>query len=156
GVKLSGKKMFVSDAGVADVIICVARAGNDLLLAAVPAKATGVKIKPMSALDDTRKLYEVSFEDVTVSGDDVLAKGEAAAKALDKSLLVATTIASADMLGGMQWMLDDATEYSKTRQQFGKLTGSFQAVQHMLADMLLWTESSRSALYYAAWAIGSD
>jgi alkylation response protein AidB-like acyl-CoA dehydrogenase len=60
------------------------------------------------------------------------------------------------MLGGMQWILEDAVEYAKTRQQFGKVIGSFQAVQHMCADMLLWTESSRSAIYYAAWALDAE
>ena len=56
----------------------------------------------------------------------------------------------------MQWILEDAVEYAKTRQQFGKMIGSFQAVQHMCADMLLWTESARSAIYYAAWALDAD
>ncbi len=62
----------------------------------------------------------------------------------------------ADMLGGMQWILEDAVEYAKTRQQFGKPIGSFQAVQHMCADMLLWTESARSAIYFAAWALDAE
>ena len=60
------------------------------------------------------------------------------------------------MLGGMQWILEDTVEYAKTRQQFGKTIGSFQAVQHMCADMLLWTESSRSAIYFAAWAFDAE
>ncbi|MEX2112001.1 MAG: acyl-CoA dehydrogenase, partial [Pirellulales bacterium] len=63
---------------------------------------------------------------------------------------------AADMLGGMQWILETAVEYAKTRQQFGKTIGTFQSVQHMCADMLLWTESSRSAIYFAAWALSSD
>ncbi len=61
------------------------------------------------------------------------------------------------MLGGMQWIIERiAVEYAKTRQQFGKPIGSFQAVQHMCADMLLWTESSRSAIYFAAWAVDAE
>ncbi|PYT18649.1 MAG: hypothetical protein DMG59_03445 [Acidobacteria bacterium] len=57
------------------------------------------------------------------------------------------------MTGGMQCTLDIAVEYAKTRKQFGKPIGQYQAVQHQCADMLLWTESSRSATYYAAWAM---
>jgi alkylation response protein AidB-like acyl-CoA dehydrogenase len=53
----------------------------------------------------------------------------------------------------MQWILETTVEYAKTRQQFGKPIGSFQAVQHQCADMVLLTESARSATYYAAWAL---
>src|SRR5204863_228517 len=61
-----------------------------------------------------------------------------------------------EMVGGMQWVLDRTVEYAKTRQQFGRAIGSFQAVQHQCADMLLMTESARSATYYAAWALTED
>ena len=64
-----------------------------------------------------------------------------------------TVALCAEMVGGMQWMLDTTVEYAKTRQQFGRTIGSFQAVQHQCADMLLMTESARSATYYAAWAL---
>jgi alkylation response protein AidB-like acyl-CoA dehydrogenase len=56
----------------------------------------------------------------------------------------------------MQWILEDTVEYAKTRQQFGKVIGSFQAIQHMCADMLLWTESARSAIYFAAWSLDAE
>jgi alkylation response protein AidB-like acyl-CoA dehydrogenase len=75
---------------------------------------------------------------------------------LAKSLDVVALCACAEMLGGMQWILETSAEYAKTRQQFGKTIGSFQAVQAMLADMVLWTESVRSAVYYAAWALDAD
>jgi alkylation response protein AidB-like acyl-CoA dehydrogenase len=156
GLKLTGRKSFVADAGLADLIVCVAQTGDGLALAAVPAKAPGLKITATPGLDATRKLYDLTFENVAVGGDDVLAVGDTAGKALDRSLQVVTLCAAADMLGGMQWILEDSVEYAKTRQQFGKVIGSFQAVQHMCADMLLWTESSRSAIYYAAWALGDD
>jgi alkylation response protein AidB-like acyl-CoA dehydrogenase len=156
GFKLSGRKSFVLDADVADRIIVVARSSEGLLLAAVPAKAAGVKITSQAGLDATRKIADVSLEGVSVSSDDVLAVGKAAEAALAHSLDVVSLCASADMLGGMQWILEDSVEYAKTRQQFGKTIGSFQAVQHMCADMLLWTESARSAIYYAAWAIDAS
>jgi len=156
GYKLTGRKAFVFDAVTADVIICAARSEDGLVLAAVPAKSAGVKLAPTAGLDATRKLADVTLEDVTVSADDVIAVGKAAEEALARSLDVVSLIASADMLGGMQWILEDSVEYAKTRQQFGKTIGSFQAVQHMCADMLLLTESSRSAIYYAAWALTDD
>ena len=156
GLKLSGRKSFVVDANVADLLVCIARTRDGLALVTVDAKSKGVKVTPHAALDATRKLADVDFENVAVSADDVLAQGKAAREALDRSLDVATLVTAADMLGGMQWILEDAVEYAKTRQQFGKLIGSFQAVQHMCADMLLLTESSRSAIYYAAWAIDAE
>jgi alkylation response protein AidB-like acyl-CoA dehydrogenase len=156
GYQLTGRKSFVSDAGVADVIVCVARVGDDLALFAVPAKTTGASIKPNPGLDQTRKLYDVAFEGVSVGGEAVLAVGDPARRALASSMQVATVLICADMLGGMQWIMEDAVEYAKTRHQFGKPIGSFQAVQHMCADMLLWTESSRSAIYFAAWALDAD
>jgi alkylation response protein AidB-like acyl-CoA dehydrogenase len=156
GYQLTGRKSFVSDAGVADVIVCVAKSGNDLVVLAVPADTDGVSIKPTPGLDQTRKLYDVAFEGVTVGPEGVLAVGDVARRALVRSTQVATILVCADMLGGMQWILEDAVEYAKTRQQFGKPIGSFQAVQHMCADMLLWTESSRSAIYFAAWALNAE
>jgi alkylation response protein AidB-like acyl-CoA dehydrogenase len=154
--QLTGRKSFVSDAGVADVIVCIAKAEGDLALFVVPAKTAGVSIKPTPGLDQTRKIYDVVFESVAVPHEGVLAVGDAARRALVRSMQVATILVCADMLGGMQWILEDAVEYAKTRQQFGKPIGSFQAVQHMCADMLLWTESSRSAIYFAAWAIDAE
>jgi alkylation response protein AidB-like acyl-CoA dehydrogenase len=156
GYQLTGRKSFVCDAGEADVIVCVAKAGSEFALLALPAAAAGVSIRPTPGLDQTRKIYDVAFEGVAVGAEGVLAIGEAASRALTRSTQVATLLVCADMLGGMQWILEDAVEYAKTRQQFGKPIGSFQAVQHMCADMLLWTESSRSAVYFAAWALDAE
>ena len=72
---------------------------------------------------------------------------------LDRALDIATTALVAEMVGGMQRMLDLTVDYAKTRKQFGKPIGSFQAVQHQCADMYLETESARSAVYYAAVAL---
>ena len=104
-------------------------------------------------MDATRKLYEVTFEGVAVAAEDALGADGDARGALRGALEVATAVLCAEMVGGMQWVLDATVEYAKTRQQFGRAIGSFQAVQHMCADMLLMTESARSAAYYAAWAL---
>ena len=156
GVKLNGKKLFVSDAGVSDCIITVARAGSDIVLAFVDRNTPGLTIKEMPGVDTTRFLYEVEFSDVAVSESDVVSDGTAARNALEYALNVATLAVSAEMVGGMQWVLDASVEYAKTRKQFGKPIGQFQAVQHHCANILLMTESTRSAVYYAAWVMGNE
>ncbi|HEX8186552.1 MAG TPA: acyl-CoA dehydrogenase family protein [Blastocatellia bacterium] len=156
GVKLSGKKLFVADAATADFIITAARVASGLALVVVGRDAQGVAINPMPSIDSTRHLYEVAFDDVEVEAAGVLAKGEAAQQALDYAIDVATLALSAEMVGGMQWVLDASVEYAKTRKQFGKPIGQFQAIQHHCANMLLMTESARSAVYYAAWQMGNE
>jgi alkylation response protein AidB-like acyl-CoA dehydrogenase len=88
-----------------------------------------------------------------VALSDVTAEKLSTTAGLDRGLSVATTALAAEMVGGMQRTLDITVDYAKTRKQFGKAIGSFQAVQHQCADMYLETESARSAVYYAAWAL---
>src|SRR5208282_2089915 len=140
--KLTGEKLFVTDAAVADWIVVVARNGVFL----VHAQAPGIKISPMFGMDLTRKLYSVQFNNTPA---EKLGDADGLTKALD----VATVALAGEMVGGMQRTLDITVEYAKTRKQFGKPIGMFQAVQHQCADMYLETESSRSAVYYAAWAL---
>ena len=153
GFALNGRKMFVPDAAAADFLVCAARRGADLGLFIVPRTARGLTVSPLPAIDETRKLYQVVFEDVPVAEEDFLAIGDSARDALDRALAVATVALAAEMVGGMQRVMEIAVEYAKARKQFGKPIGQFQAVQHLCADMLLLTESSRSAAYYAAWAL---
>jgi alkylation response protein AidB-like acyl-CoA dehydrogenase len=150
---LNGNKAFVLDGNTADVIVVAARSPNGLVLVAVPADAQGLSVTETPGIDATRKIADVRFDNVAINPDNVLATGLQAEEAISASLDLVALCACADMLGGMQWILQDSVEYAKTRQQFGKTIGSFQAVQHMCADMLLLTESARSAVYYAAWAI---
>ena len=140
--KLRGEKLFVTDAAVADWILAVVRNGVFL----VDAKAAGVRIAPMRGMDFTRKVCSVRFDNVT---GEKLGDSLGLARALD----VATVALAAELVGGMQRLLDFSVEYAKTRKQFGKPIGIFQAVQHQCADMYLETESARSAVYYAAWAL---
>jgi alkylation response protein AidB-like acyl-CoA dehydrogenase len=151
--RLTGRKLFVPDAGVADLVVCVARDGDGLALLPIERGAEGLTVTPTPSMDATRKLYEVGFEGVRVAEDEALGADGDARGALQGALEVATAVLCAEMVGGMQWVLDTSVEYAKTRQQFGRPIGSFQAVQHMCADMLLLTESARSAAYYAAWAL---
>ncbi len=140
--KLQGEKLFVPDAAVADWIIVVAR--NGVFLA--DSKAPGIRVEPMQGMDLTRKLYSVQFDDAPAEK-----LGEIAG--LSRALDIATVALAAEAVGGMQRTLDITVEYAKTRKQFGKPIGIFQAVQHQCADMYLETESARSAVYYAAWAL---
>ena len=152
-LSVTGRKLFVPDAGVADLVICVTRVGESLALLPVERGADGLSVKPMPSMDGTRKLYEVVFNNVAVADADVLGADGDARGALLGALETATAALCAEMVGGMQWVLDTTIEFAKTRQQFGRAIGSFQAVQHQCADMLLMTESARSAAYYAAWAL---
>ncbi len=140
--EVSGEKLFVPDAAIANWIIVVAQNGVFL----VDAKIPGVSVKPMLGMDLTRKLYSVRFDNVP--GEKL---GETGALARPRG--IATVALAAEMVGGMQRTLDLTVEYAKARKQFGKPIGMFQAVQHQCADMYLETESARSAVYYAAWAL---
>jgi alkylation response protein AidB-like acyl-CoA dehydrogenase len=140
--KLTGEKVFVSDAAISDFIIVVARNGVFI----VDSKAPGLKISPMSAMDLTRKLYVVEFSDTP-------AEEIGPTTDLPRAFDIASAALAAELVGGMQRTLEITVEYAKTRKQFGKPIGMFQAVQHQCADMYLETESSRSAVYYAGWAL---
>jgi alkylation response protein AidB-like acyl-CoA dehydrogenase len=153
GFRLCGRKEFVTDAGVADVIICVARSRDGLVFLPVARGAEGLTITPTPGIDATRKLHAVEFDGVLVPAANALEFNRRTAEALEQATGAATVALCAEMLGGMQWVLDTSVEYAKTRQQFGRPIGTYQAVQHKCADMLLMTESARSAAYYAAWAL---
>jgi alkylation response protein AidB-like acyl-CoA dehydrogenase len=154
GFKMSGEKLFVPDAEVADLILVVGRLGGDLAIVAVDRDADGVAVEAMPAMDATRKLYKMSFDDVV--GGALVARGDAAEEALARATRLATVAVCGELVGGMQWVLDTTVEYAKTREQFGRPIGSFQAVQHHCADILYFLESARSAAYYAAWAVSVD
>ena len=140
--KLTGEKFFVTDAAIADFIIVAARNG----VFVVEPKARGLKISPMSGMDLTRKVNMVEFNNTP-------AEKIGSSADLSKAFDIAAVALAAELVGGMQRTLDLTVEYAKTRKQFGKPIGMFQAVQHQCADMYLETESARSAVYYAGWAL---
>ena len=115
--KLTGEKLFVSDAAIADFLIVVARDGVFI----VDSRARGMKITPMLGMDLTRKLYAIEFSDTPA---DKIGSNSNLARAFD----VATAALAAELVGGMQRTLDITVEYAKTRKQFGKPIGMFQAV----------------------------
>jgi alkylation response protein AidB-like acyl-CoA dehydrogenase len=150
GWKLDGHKSFVLDGRSAGLILVVASTGAGLSLFAVDGTAAGLTRTALPALDQTRKLARLEFSDV--QGRLIGSPGDAAA-ALDRTLDVAAIALAAEQLGGAQRALDMAVEYAKIRHQFGRPIGSFQAIKHRCADLLLEVESLRSAVWHAATAV---
>ena len=155
---LSGTKLFVLDAHLADVLVVVARTREGkrpeegLSLFLVPKGAKGLDVKLLPTMDQTRKLCEVTFADVVVGADALVGAKDGAWAPLARVLDRATVALCAEMCGGAQRVLDMTTEYAKIRVAFGKPIGSYQGVKHKAADMLVEIENAKSLTYYAAWA----
>ncbi len=150
--KLSGAKNYVLDGHIADSILVAARADDGLGLFHVEGAAAGLQRKPLPTLDLTRKLARLDF-----SGTPAARVSSAdATEALKHTLALASAMLAAEQVGGAQRCLEMSTEYAKTRLQFGRPIGSFQAIKHKCADMLVETEFARSAAYHAAFAIAGN
>ncbi|MBX3026685.1 acyl-CoA/acyl-ACP dehydrogenase [bacterium] len=160
GFTLSGTKLFVHDAHNADLLIVPARSGgrgvNGITMLVVERKAQGVGVRVLKTMDQTRKLCEVTFDDVAVGADAVLGAVGQGWPLLDRLVDRAKVALCAEMCGGAQKVLEMSVEYAKVREQFGKPIGSFQAIQHKCANMMVQVESAKSATYYAAWAVAND
>ncbi|MGH8012888.1 MAG: acyl-CoA dehydrogenase family protein [Candidatus Binataceae bacterium] len=152
---LNGEKFFVPDAHVADALIVAARtqgAGeNGITLLCVPAHEKGVTVTQLKTVDMTRRVCHVKFDNVQAS--EVLGKENQGWPILRRVLDVGTAALSAEMVGTAQKALDIAVDYAKTRVQFGKPIGAFQAVKHKCVDMMVAVENSRSLTYYACWTV---
>jgi len=155
GWRLDGHKSFVLDGHAADLILVVAATGTggQLSLFAVTSTADGLTRRALPTLDQTRKLARLSFNHTPAR---LVGEPGAARAALDHTLDVAAVALAAEQLGGAQRALDMAVAYAKVRQQFGRPIGSFQAIKHRCADLLLEVESLRSAVGYAAAAVAAD
>ena len=159
---LSGTKLFVLDAHVADVIVVVARTRESkrpeegLSLFLVPKGARGLTVKLLPTMDQTRKLCEVKLDDVAVGADALMGPRDGGWTPLARVLDRATVALCAEMCGGAQRVLDMTTEYAKIRIAFGKPIGSYQGVKHRAADMLVESENAKSLTYYAAWAVDEN
>ena len=153
GWVLDGHKSFVLDGHTADLILTVARTGSGLSLFAVRPGAKGLDRRGLPTLDQTRKLARLEFD--SVPGRLIGGPGDAA-EVLARTLDVAAIALAAEQLGGAQRALGMATAYAKVRHQFGRPIGSFQAIKHRCADLLLEVESLRPAVSYAAAAVAED
>ncbi len=161
GVTLSGTKLFVPDAHTADLLIVAGRApgsrgAEGIGLFVVDAKGPGVTTTLLKTMDQTRKLCEVVLKDVSVPAERVLGQPGQGWKLLERVVDRGKVGLCAEMCGGAQKVLEMSVDYAKVREQFGRPIGSFQAIQHKCANMLVEVESSKSATYYAAWAVAND
>ena len=147
---LSGHSRHVLDGVAADLLIVPARCDGQLELFVVEAAAAGLVRTPMAGMDLTRRQARIDLDGVTA---ERLGDGDDASDALRTTLDQAAVCLAAEMLGGAQVCLETAVQYSKDRYQFGRPIGSFQAVKHRCADMLVDVECARSAVLYAAWAV---
>src|SRR5206468_10402364 len=113
----------------------------------------GVKATRLKSMEQTRKLCEVTVQNVKVAADAVLGAVGQGWPLLDRLVDRAKVAMCAEMCGGAQKVLEMSVEYAKVREQFGRPIGSFQAIQHKCANMMVQVESAKSATYYAAWAV---
>ncbi|MBI1736924.1 MAG: acyl-CoA dehydrogenase family protein [Candidatus Rokubacteria bacterium] len=159
GFTLSGTKLFVLDAHLADAVVVVARTRESarpeegVTLFLVPRGAAGLDVKLLPTMDQTRKQCEVTLKDVRVPADAVLGAKDGGWAPLQRVADRATVALCAEMCGGAQRVLDMTTEYAKIRIAFGRPIGAYQGVKHRAADMLVEVENGKSLTYYAAWAV---
>lgn len=149
---VSGRARLVLDGHTAHTLIVEAAADDGTRLFLVDGDAGGLERNPLSVMDLTRPQAEVTATDVVASPLGDGRAGDAVDHALDR----AVAALAMEQVGGAQACLDMSVEYAKVRHQFGRPIGSFQAIKHMCADMLVGVESARSAAYHLASVIDHD
>jgi alkylation response protein AidB-like acyl-CoA dehydrogenase len=150
---LNGEKLFVLDAHVAELILVAALTPTGVSVFAVDSAASGLTIESLPTMDQTRKQCRVRFHRTPARLVGADGAGWSATSAMLDRAAVALV---AEQVGGAQRVLEMAVDYAKTRVQFGRPIGSFQAIKHKCADMLLEIESAKSAAYYAAFAAATE
>lgn len=153
GWSIDGHKMYVLDGHAADLVLVAARTGAGVSLFAVDGDAAGLVRTPLATMDQTRKQARLEFAGVEAR---LIGTDGGAAAGLSKALDLIAVGLAAEQVGGAQRCLDASVDYAKNRIQFGRPIGSFQAIKHKCADMLLEVESAKSAAYYAAFAAADD
>jgi alkylation response protein AidB-like acyl-CoA dehydrogenase len=158
---LDGVKSFVLDGHSAALLIVAARREGSrgeegVSVFVVPADTPGIERRRLPTMDQTRPQAEIVLRDVHLPASAVLGDEGDGWRILRATLDLAAVALSAEQVGGAQRCLDMSVQYAKERVQFGRPIGSFQAIKHKCADMLLLVESARSASYYAAWAAAED
>jgi len=155
---LNGTKLFVEFASASDYMVVVARTGSGgdpedgITLLLVESNSPGIKIDAF-ATTGTDKQCEVVFDNVSVPKSNVIGEVNKGWPIVARTLKMATMTKCAEMIGGMQAVLDMSVAYAKERVQYGRPIGSYQAIQHMLADMFIRTYTSKNIVYEAAWMV---
>lgn len=154
---LSGAKSFVPDGHSADLLLVPAReAGSEgsagVALFALAGDTAGLSRRALPTMDATRPLAELELDEVRVPQSAMLGDAANAWPALARTLDLAALALAAEQVGGAQRCLELSVAYSKERVQYGRVIGSFQALKHKMADVMVRVEAARSAVYYAACA----
>lgn len=144
--RLTGTKTPVLDGGTADLLIVSASDQDGSSLYLVEADAAGLQRTPLATMDITRKQSRIEFNDVAARR---LGAGGNAAAVLTEAIDHARIALAAEQLGGAEFCVDLTVEYVRQRHQFGRAIGSFQAIKHRCADLLVELERARSAVHYA-------
>jgi alkylation response protein AidB-like acyl-CoA dehydrogenase len=147
---LNGTKMFALDAHMADFIIVAAKEEGKRGLFLVEKGAEGLVVEILEDMDLSRRLTRITLNKALA---EKMEAGNDAGQVLEQGLHCASFALSAEGVGGMQWILDTAVAYARSREQYGRVIGSFQAVAHPLVDRALDLTSARSAVYNAAYAL---
>jgi len=156
---IDGVKSFVLDGHTADTLIVALRTddastGDDgISLVVVPADSVGTTRRRLETMDQTRKQAEITFQGVRVPATAILGAEGAGWAALRDTQDRAVVALAFEQVGGAARCLEMSVQYAKDRVQFGRPIGSFQAIKHKCADMLVEVESAKSAAYYAGWAV---
>ena len=155
GDALTGAVERVVDGGVADDLLVAADGPDGLGLYAVAAAGPGVERIPLVTLDLTRPQATIRFSDAPAR---LVAGADEAERVIGHALQVGSALLAVEQVGASQHLLDLSVDYAKSRLQFGRPIGSFQAVKHRLADLLVELEHARSTAYHAVWALtdGTD
>jgi alkylation response protein AidB-like acyl-CoA dehydrogenase len=156
---LSGTKLFIKDSHVADNMVVVARTGSSgedgISLFYVDAKAPGITHQPIETVASDKQ-NAVRFDNVRVPADQLLGREAEAWPVFQRIARQATVLESAYLVGLANQAFDITLDYTKEREQFGVKVATFQALQHMAADMVTDVDASRLITYQAAWAVAND
>ncbi len=155
GFVLDGEAPLVAFGGVADLVLAAARDDDGVSLFVIESSDRGVARETIAGLDPTVRLSAVRLDGVRVGADRVIGERGGAWRTIEAVLDAGRTGLALQAVGGAAQALDMAVEYAKVRHQFGKPIGSFQAIKHKCAEMMVALETSRSGAYYAAWAVGA-
>jgi len=149
--RIDGTAAFALDAHTADLLLlCARHADGGRSLFAVPAGTPGVRVVPTPGVDQTRRLCAVQVDAVVLDAGAALVAPGSAAALIDHVVDLGALGLACDALGGGERVLQMITTYAGERVQFGRAIGSFQAVKHKCADLLLLVEGMRVAVEHAA------
>ncbi len=155
GFELSGTAGYVLDGLTADTLVVAATTDGGIELFVVPADTDGVRREKLDVLDLTRPMATVHLDGVSVDGDAKLS-GAAGTEALHRALTAGLVAIASEQSGASRYVHEDVTEFARTRMQFGRAIGSFQAIKHRIADLMVELESSTSAVMHAQRALAAE